>query len=112
MYLRELEKLQDQIPPFPSDDAFAVIQLELGQPPAGLFSELGASTIAAASLGQVHGSQKLCRQWDSTSAPAPLTVAERHHCCTQPAWTTCVRQPIELRGGVDPISLCLRPALL
>lgn len=54
LYLRELEKLQDQIPPFPNDDAFAVIQLELGQPPAGLFSELGATTIAAASLGQVR----------------------------------------------------------
>ena len=53
LYLRELEKLQDQIPPFPNDDAFAVIQLETGQPPAGMFSELGATTIAAASLGQV-----------------------------------------------------------
>ena len=55
LYLRELEKLQDQIPPFPNDDAFAVIQLETGQPPAGMFSELGATTIAAASLGQVCG---------------------------------------------------------
>jgi len=57
LYLAELEKLQDQIPPFPNDDAFAVIQLELGQPPAGIFSELGATTVAAASLGQVGSSK-------------------------------------------------------
>lgn len=54
VYLAELEKLQDQIPPFPNADAYAVIQLETGQAPSALFSELSADTVAAASLGQVR----------------------------------------------------------
>mmetsp|Transcript_19608 Transcript_19608/g.59305 ORF Transcript_19608/g.59305 Transcript_19608/m.59305 type:complete len:979 (-) Transcript_19608:2833-5769(-) len=54
VYLAELEKLQDQIPPFPNADAYAVIQLETGQAPSALFSELSADTVAAASLGQVY----------------------------------------------------------
>ena len=53
-YLAELEKLQDQIPPFSDEDAYAVIGAELGVPPTALFSELTASPIAAASLGQAR----------------------------------------------------------
>ena len=53
IYLAELEKLQDQIPPFSNADAYAVIQLETGQQPAAMFSELSPDTVAAASLGQV-----------------------------------------------------------
>jgi predicted unusual protein kinase regulating ubiquinone biosynthesis (AarF/ABC1/UbiB family) len=51
-YLAELEKLQDRIPPFPDEDAYTVIGAELGVPASALFSELTASPIAAASLGQ------------------------------------------------------------
>ena len=50
---QELEKLQDQIPPFPDEEAYALISAELGAPARTLFSELSASPIAAASLGQV-----------------------------------------------------------
>ena len=32
VYLRELSELQDQLPPFPTDIAMAVMQDELGQP--------------------------------------------------------------------------------
>ncbi|GMH40522.1 hypothetical protein BSKO_08426 [Bryopsis sp. KO-2023] len=53
-YLRELEKLQDQIPPFPDEAAFATIQEELGRPASELFSEISEAPIAAASLGQVY----------------------------------------------------------
>ena len=51
-YLAELEKLQDRIPPFPDEDAYTVIGAELGVPASAVFSELTASPIAAASLGQ------------------------------------------------------------
>lgn len=54
LYLAELEKLQDQIPPFPNEDAFALIQMETGKPPSALFAELTPETVAAASLGQVY----------------------------------------------------------
>lgn len=53
-YLSELEKLQDQIPPFPDEDAYALIGAEMGAPARTLFSELSASPVAAASLGQVR----------------------------------------------------------
>ena len=52
-YISELEKLQDQIPPFPTDAAMVVIAEELGPPPA-FFSSLSPEPIAAASLGQVN----------------------------------------------------------
>lgn len=54
IFLEELTKLQDQLPPFPSDMAYRFIEEELGAPPAELFSELSAEPIAAASLGQVY----------------------------------------------------------
>ncbi|HEY9877681.1 MAG TPA: AarF/ABC1/UbiB kinase family protein [Leptolyngbyaceae cyanobacterium] len=53
-FLDELTKLQDQLPPFPSDLAYHFIEVELGAPPAEIFAELSAEPIAAASLGQVY----------------------------------------------------------
>lgn len=54
IYLEELSKLQDQIPPFPNEIAFQYITETLGAPPEELFVELSESPIAAASLGQVY----------------------------------------------------------
>jgi len=53
-YTRELEKLQDQIPPFPNSDAMAVIEEDTGQSIVSLFSYISPEPIAAASLGQVR----------------------------------------------------------
>ena len=52
-YLKELEKLQDQIPAFDSKEAMQVMEQELGYPPSRLFSMLARTPTAAASLGQV-----------------------------------------------------------
>jgi predicted unusual protein kinase regulating ubiquinone biosynthesis (AarF/ABC1/UbiB family) len=54
IYLEELAKLQDQIPPFANEIAFRYIEEALGAPPQDLFVELSESPIAAASLGQVY----------------------------------------------------------
>jgi len=51
--LKELSKLQDNIAPFPTADARALIEAELGQPISVLFSEFSEEPIAAASLAQV-----------------------------------------------------------
>ena len=53
-YVKELAKLQDQIPAFPTGQAFARIEAELKCTLREAFSEIDAEPIAAASLGQVY----------------------------------------------------------
>lgn len=53
-YMNELCILQDDVPPFPNQVAFSIIEEELGQPIERLFSKISSETIAAASLGQVY----------------------------------------------------------
>lgn len=52
--LHELEKLQDEVPPFSFDLARAVIESELGDSLESLFTEFSSTPFAAASVGQVH----------------------------------------------------------
>ena len=52
-YLKELEKLQDQIPAYDSKKAMQVMEEELGCPISLIFSALDSFPTAAASLGQV-----------------------------------------------------------
>ena len=49
----ELQVLQDKLPPFPVDEAKAVVVSELGHPIEELFSEF-SEAIAGASIAQVH----------------------------------------------------------
>lgn len=51
--MRELAKLQDDIEPFPTEDARRLIEAELGQPISAVFSDFSEEPIAAASLAQV-----------------------------------------------------------
>jgi len=54
IYLEELARLQDQLPPFDNEIAFQFIQEELGSHPDEIYLELTPDPIAAASLGQVY----------------------------------------------------------
>jgi predicted unusual protein kinase regulating ubiquinone biosynthesis (AarF/ABC1/UbiB family) len=53
-YVKELSKLQDQVPQFPTTEAYARIETELGRPLQQAYAEIDAAPIAAASLGQVY----------------------------------------------------------
>ena len=53
-YVKELAKLQDQVPAFPTAEAFAIVEKELGRPVYEAYAEIDAEPIAAASLGQVY----------------------------------------------------------
>ena len=53
-YIKELSKLQDNVPSFSNNLAMEIIERELGHPIPDLFAEIEPEPIAAASLGQVY----------------------------------------------------------
>src|SRR5215204_4889209 len=53
-YVKELARLQDQVPSFPTSEAFAIVESELGRSIYEAYAEIDAEPIAAASLGQVY----------------------------------------------------------
>ena len=53
-FVKELEKLQDRVPPFDSATALSIVQAGLGAPADMVFAEFAREPIAAASLGQAH----------------------------------------------------------
>lgn len=50
----ELQKLQDQVPPFDGQAATKLVEKALGRPVSELFSEFNAQPLASASVAQVH----------------------------------------------------------
>ncbi|MBY5927835.1 ubiquinone biosynthesis regulatory protein kinase UbiB [Halomonas sp. DP8Y7-3] len=50
----ELKRLQDQVPPFPGEQAEALIEESLGEPLSALFAEFSREPLASASIAQVH----------------------------------------------------------
>jgi len=52
--LAELRMLQDDVPPFDSASAMAVIEQDLGKPSEECFSHIDAAPFASASIGQVY----------------------------------------------------------
>ena len=53
-YVQELSKLQDQVPPFPTEQAREIIETELRAKLEDVFESFEETPVAAASLGQVY----------------------------------------------------------
>ncbi|HEX8456666.1 MAG TPA: AarF/ABC1/UbiB kinase family protein [Pyrinomonadaceae bacterium] len=53
-YVKELSLLQDQVPAFPTTEAYTRIEAELGRTLQEAYAEIDAAPVAAASLGQVY----------------------------------------------------------
>jgi len=52
--IEEFKKLQDHVPPFPSDEAYKIIEYELDRGIDELFEEISEEPIASASIAQVY----------------------------------------------------------
>jgi len=70
-YLEELTKLQDQLPSFPSEEAFACIEAELGRPISEIYAQISPEPVAAASLGQVYKAQLHSGEWVAVKVQRP-----------------------------------------
>lgn len=53
-YIFELEKLQDEVPPFSFQEVRRILREELGKEPAELFQEFDPAPCASGSIAQVH----------------------------------------------------------
>jgi len=55
--INELEKLLDQVPPFPLDQALSIVEQQLGKPVAEAFKFFDENVLASASIAQVYSAQ-------------------------------------------------------
>ncbi len=53
----ELAKLQDAVPPFPAEEAIAIVETAYDKPVGDVFKRFDAAPLAAASIAQVHSAQ-------------------------------------------------------
>ena len=74
-YIRGLETLQDQVPPFETSVAKQILEAEWGRPVEAILESLPARPIAAASLGQVYKAKL-----KSTGQEVAIKVLVRQQC--------------------------------
>jgi predicted unusual protein kinase regulating ubiquinone biosynthesis (AarF/ABC1/UbiB family) len=75
-YLEELTHLQDSLPGYPTSQAFARIEKELGHSLPTLFAEISSEPVAAASLGQVYKARLHSGEWVAVKVQRPSLVQQ------------------------------------
>jgi ubiquinone biosynthesis protein len=75
-FRRQLEGLQDTVPPRPYDDIEARIREELGQSPDQLYASFERQPIASASIGQVHVARLFARPGEPASGPGDMVAVK------------------------------------
>ena len=81
-YIQELSKLQDEVPPFPTEVARAIIEAETGARISDLFQSFDDCPIAAASLGQEPGEPDRVRHFSPPTRRAGSgPVSQSHQGC-------------------------------
>lgn len=73
--LHELEKLQDNVPPFSFEAVSRIIEEELGSPLGEIYSSFDEKALAAASIGQVHCAQLHTGEKVAVKVQRPLIKA-------------------------------------
>lgn len=58
-FIHELSKLQDDVPPFPFEEAKRIVESELREPLENIFETFEETPLASASIGQVHRARYL-----------------------------------------------------
>ncbi len=71
IWLDELTKLQDDLPPFSHEIALKILEEELGAPAEQIFEEFPDHPVAAASLGQVYKARLKGNYWVAVKVQRP-----------------------------------------
>ena len=74
-FVKSLGELQDSVPPFPNEIAFARIEKELGKKINEVYEEFDVEPIAAASLGQVYRAKLFTGEEVAVKVQRPNLVA-------------------------------------
>ena len=70
-FLRELARLQDEVPPVSFTEVRQVVETELHSPVQDVFEEFAEAPLASASLGQVHRARLPGGQWVAVKVQRP-----------------------------------------
>jgi len=70
-YISELEKLQDEVPPFAFEDVLKIFREELEAEPERLFASFESHPLASGSIAQVHKAKLSSGEWVAVKVQRP-----------------------------------------